>query len=262
MLLTDLQRFWLYSSILIILFAGCSTLPFSGSPDEASPRRMANVKGLESLGMEVGENISADSTYASLISPYKHRVDSIMNVVLGKASAPLTEAKPESSLGNFAADAVRIAAGNMLGKNIDLCILNYGGLRIDLNKGPITVGNIFELMPFENEMVVLRLTGDQVRNLLNEVVKAGGEPISGARLRSFDDRAVDVIVGAQPIRNDQNYWIATSDYLQNGGGNMPTLWNADSVIYTDLKIRDALIQYVESRGNIEANIDGRFRTGG
>ena len=207
----------------------------------------------------VSDEYAPDSAYVSVIAPYKSRVSALMNDTIGFAINALTENKPESSLGNFAADAIRVEASNALRTKVDVALLNYGGLRVNIPRGPITVGNVYELMPFENKLVVVNMKGSELHKLLHEIVAVGGEPISGVRLRASEQRAEDVIVGYRPIQPDSVYTLATTDFLLRGGGNFPTLWKQNEVTYTDMTIRDALINYVSDRSEIESVVDGRYR---
>lgn len=207
----------------------------------------------------ISDEFNPDSSYISLIAPYKNDVSKLMNDTIGFASVPLTEKKPESSLGNFAADAIRVEASNVLRTKVDVALLNYGGLRINIPQGPITVGDMYELMPFENKLVVVTMNGDELHRLLHEIVAVGGEPISGLRLRASQNRAEDVIVGYRPIEKDSTYTLATTDYLLRGGGSFPTLWAQNDVTYTEVTIRDALINYVSDRSEIDNVVDGRYR---
>lgn len=246
---------FLHLAALAIVFSGCGYVSSFTEKDKSGfyPDKS------EYSFWTVTDEYAADSSYINLIAPYKTRVTELMNDTIGFTTQAMTEQKPESSLGNFAADAIRIEASNVLRTKVDVALLNYGGLRVNIPKGPITVGDLYELMPFENKLVVVRMNGAELHELLHEIVIVGGEPISGVRLRASGERAEDVIVGYRPIQSDRMYTLATTDYLLRGGGNFPTLWKQDDVISTDLTIREALINYVSDRSEIEPVVDGRYR---
>ncbi|MBL4593959.1 MAG: 5'-nucleotidase C-terminal domain-containing protein, partial [Flavobacteriales bacterium] len=100
----------------------------------------------------------------SLIQPYKIKLDAEMNeaLVISSEEFPKESGKSETKLGNLVADLSLEIANNLYkpldGDSIDFCLLNFGGLRTSLPKGEITRGKIFELMPFENELIVVTIT--------------------------------------------------------------------------------------------------------
>src|SRR5690606_33834419 len=132
---------------------------------------------------------------------------------------------PEGALGNFAADAMRTVAAEALGEPVDIAVTNNGGLRVPIPEGPITVGALFELMPFENALVLLTLSGTQVDSLAGQIARIGGEPVAGLTftIEEPSRRAVDVRVNGEPVDPGRLYRVVTSDYLADIGGGLPVL---------------------------------------
>ena len=120
-----------------------------------------------------------DSLAATIIAPYKLAIDSVMNEVLCVSDMEMKKGKPESLLGNFVTDLCLQQYADVA----DICIMNNGGLRASLPKGKITRGKIYELMPFENELVVLKLSKYDFLRLLDYLVSRGGEPFSGLSIK-------------------------------------------------------------------------------
>lgn len=196
------------------------------------------------------DNLLIDSTIVRYYLPYKKQLDQEMNKVIGFAETDLFKGKPESKLTNFLADLLLEESRSILSKAgrvpaADLAFLNYGGIRTGIPKGDVTVSKIFELMPFENELVVLQLSGADIQLFLDLIASRGGESISGVRFRIRNSKAVDITVDGKPLAHDSTYWLATSDYVADGGDSYGILMNSTDRINTGAKIRDAIIHYFE-----------------
>lgn len=170
-----------FLSIIVTAFLSCS-----------SPPKLINK---EALPVKLSEQYKAaeDENIKSFILPYADSLSKTMNEVLIVSAQPLTKEQPESLLGNFVADIV-FKRGNekykqMGGDKIDMCVLNNGGLRSALPAGNITIGKLYELMPFENEMVVLSLKGEKMQELFNYIAATGGVPVSNIKLGISDAKA-------------------------------------------------------------------------
>ncbi len=209
----------------------------------------------------ISDSLSGDPEIEALISPYRQRLENAINEVIGQAEVQLQKGGLESTLGNMSADAMLQVANREAIAPVDMSLTNNGGLRVPIQKGPITVGKVFELMPFENMMVVLELSAVQVDSLVQQLAAAGGEPIAGFSF-SFDPEtrvAGDILVGGAPLDAGRTYRLVTSDYLADGGGRVRAIW--DPVGREDLNIllRDAFIEYIRETKNISPQLDGRIR---
>lgn len=185
-----------------------------------------------------------DSALLQLIQPYSDSVNKSMNLVVGEVSESLEKRQPEGSLNNFMADAIRFASEQHFKMPVDAAFVNYGGIRItQLPKGPVTRGKIFELMPFDNILVLQQLTGKQLQQFLDHTAERGGWPMSGVSMRIQDKKAVDVQVNGQPLDPVKTYNIVNSDYVANGGDNANVL-RAIPQKNTGYLMRDALFDYI------------------
>lgn len=209
------------------------------------------------------EEIAADEQVADMISPYKVRLDEAMNQVIGNVAKELPIAKPESPLGNFIADLIHKKSEDYYKKNIDFTIVNYGGLRIPaLPEGEITKGRIFELMPFDNMLVVLEIDANTLRQLFETMASNGGWPISRhVQYIIKDEQATDILINGEAIDEDKIYKLAVSDYLANGGDSLFFLKDKkrDNL---GVLFRDAIIEYItEQNGEaMNATVEGRVTT--
>jgi 2',3'-cyclic-nucleotide 2'-phosphodiesterase (5'-nucleotidase family) len=206
-----------------------------------------------------------DSTIYKAILPYKESMAADMNKVLAESEEALTKGTPESKLGNFFSDALLEIASLKYtpedGLPIDFAFFTNGGLRSSLPKGNITKGNVFELMPFENELVVLSLNGTLAKKLFSYIASKNGVPVSKLRLQIKGTEAVNISVNGYPFDSTKIYKTLTSDYLANGGDQLFFLTEAkrENLI---LKVRDVLIEYMEvknKRGEkLTARLDKRI----
>jgi len=201
----------------------------------------------------------ADPTAEKIIEPYRDSLSGKMNVVIGTSAKEMAKGQPESELGNFCAEAFLNYMRNALHQQADACIINNGGLRLpSLPKGEITVGKVFELLPFDNLLVVNTVSGDSLQKACDAIAKAGGWPIAGIRLTIKDNKAVGVTVNGEPLSPTRSYKVVLSDYVANGGDNMFML-KSNASNNTGVLMRDAMIEYIRSLVlPITADLDRRI----
>jgi len=243
-----------YIFCILFFFSACS-----------APARLDHVEKKQ-YAFSAKEYASVDSSILQNILPYKTKMDAEVNVLIGKSAQPVSKDQPEGLLGNFVADLSLEESKKHFypedNKNVDFCFLNNGGLRAALPAGEITKRNIFEVMPFENELIVLSMTGSDVKQLLNYIVNKNGIPVGGLRMKIKNKEAVEVMINNSPFDTTKIYKAVTSDYLANGGDNLSFLAEIKKREYVNLKIRDAMIEYIEqlTKGGkiIDPKLDGRI----
>jgi len=130
-------------------------------------------------------------------------------------------------------------------KDIDICVLNHGGIRAILPKGNVTTRTAFEIMPFENTSIVVALKGEQIAEIANHIVKEKKpHPISGLTFTIERDFKVrDIRVKGEALVPDRIYYVVTSDYLSNGGDNMIFFKKGTQFFDLNYKLRNILIDY-------------------
>jgi len=218
--------------------------------------------------LTVSESLNTlDNEVVQIYLPYKNILDKDMGRVVSVSETEMIKDKPESNLTNFLADLLltegqKVAVEKGLGVKPDISFFNYGGIRTYLPKGEITVGNIFELMPFENEMVYLHLTGEQIQEFLDVVADNGGDSVGGVRFVISNGKAKNVKVAGTPLANDKQYWLVTNDYVATGGDDLAVFAKRSEFINSGEKIRGVIISYMEDRQkngeNLMAEKDGRI----
>lgn len=181
-----------------------------------------------------------DKKLAAMIAPYRKGVDSLMKVVVGKSAVDLP--KGSNRLLNFAADFV-FERGRKLAGDVDLAIVNKGGLRRDLPQGNITEGMVITLMPFYNYVNVLEIKGSDILEAFNVMAADGGNGVSenvDIRYSKADGECLDVFIDGKPLDPDKVYRLATIDYLAKGGDYMNSLKRGkiiakgEKVLYDDM----------------------------
>ena len=194
---------------------------------------------------------SVDSAIINIITPYQFGIEGQMSEVLTYTKNDLEKGRPQSTIGNFVTDLCLDYA------DADICVMNNGGLRTNINKGKITRGKLYELMPFENELVILNLNKDDYLKLLNYIAKRGGEPFSG--LTIVIDKDGEIISNSWPVdfENGEKVRVLTSDYLANGGDKMSFFHNKEQK-KLGIKLRDVIIDYCSKKDTIFAELDNRI----
>lgn len=191
-------------------------------------------------------NLSNDSSLQTFLRPYADSVNNSMNKVIGRLSVDLEKAQPEGTLGNFMADAMKTMAEKYYNTKVDGAFVNYGGIRLpSVKAGDITRGRIFELMPFDNIIVLQKIQGTVLQEFLDHIVGRGGWPVAGITMQIKNKKAVNVLIDGKPLDVNMTYTIANSDYVANGGDNCEMLKVIPQISNGSL-LRDGLIEYVES----------------
>lgn len=211
-------------------------------------------------------SVSAATTHKNPINeflqPYRDSLNKLMDVPIAQASGVLIKERPAGSLGNFFSDAI-LNIARQKDSNVMLVIANYGGLRVNRwSEGPILVRNVYELMPFDNALVVLDLPGSVLLQWMEHMAKMGGWPVGGACISADTVQHRYYLKTSQSARLEtinekQHYRIATSDYIANGGDRCEFLIGQKQVNHGIL-LRDALFQYLQATKQIVPSNENRF----
>ena len=217
-----------------------------------------------------GELITLDSTslskeqIKSVIKPYKDSMIKEINTVISFAPKSLvrTDGKLQSSLGNLIADLCFEKADSIFfaktGNHVDFAMSNYGGIRAGIDKGNVTNRNVFELMPFENTLVVVELTGEKILELGTYFFKGKtAHPLSKQVQMKINSKGFDIRVSNKMILKDKTYFVATSNYLLSGGDRMYFFKNPVSVFESNYLIRNAIKSYFKSKDTLVSSLDNR-----
>jgi len=188
----------------------------------------------------------------AFVAPYREHINKDLDNVLAYSPETLDKSVGEwqTTIGNLMAD-MTVEMGNPIflsheKKNIDICILNHGGIRSILPKGNVTARTAFEIMPFENSLVVAELKGTEIREMANYILKEKKpHPLNGLQI-IIDKNTMTVkslSVNGKPLEDSKSYYVATSDYLSNGGDNMVFFKKAIATYDMNYKLRNIMINY-------------------
>jgi 2',3'-cyclic-nucleotide 2'-phosphodiesterase (5'-nucleotidase family) len=185
-----------------------------------------------------------DSAMHNMLAPYKQKEAAAMDEVIGYTDAPMSKAQPECTLGYLIADAQLVYAQRK-DPDVKISISNQGGIRIPyLNAGPITKGKVYEIMPFDNKLIIAELSGEVLKQFCDHIAAYGGWPVSGITFKIKSKKAVDILVNGQQVNDQLIYKVATSDYIINGGDDCDFLAHCRRVQY-NVFIRDMMIAYIQ-----------------
>ena len=202
--------------------------------------------------IDVRANTKDAENITEIIEPYKKELALKMDIEIAKSDANYIVERPCSNLMNWMADAVFTNQT----KNAKLsypvfCLLNTGGIRSSLGIGPVSLGDVYKLMPFDNSIVWVKLPIKELSAIESYITESGGEPISNIHIKNdrIEFNGFDRSKAAE-------FWVITSDYLLSGGDRMDFFKKGTEIIETDVLIRDALIEEVKIQG-ILINDEGK-----
>ncbi|MET6990349.1 5'-nucleotidase [Sediminicola arcticus] len=221
---------------------------------------------IESKQIPITNRIKAVDSIDQFVKPYRNRIDEVLDSTLAYATATFSskDGPLNTSAGNFMADIVISEAGPIFKKRtnneIDFAILNRGGIRAEVSKGNVTARNMYQVMPFENTIVVVQLSAKSVRELIAFLIQAHQpHPMSGIQIKLDSKGSLySVNIKGKPFDEDRSYFIATSNYLANGGDNMNFFKNNIGITETDYLLRNAMIDYISKMDTIIPLVDDRF----
>ncbi len=242
-----------------VVFLTIAVLASCGNPEKKLSAVVAKQLAVDSTRLAV-------DSIQNFITPYYNRVEQVLDSTLAYAPFPITKTDGvfNSTAGNLMADIVLAQTEPIFkkrtGNSIDFVLLNHGGIRSAISKGNISARTAYEVMPFENTVVVLELKGKTLQKMVDYLIKSKrAHPVAGMQLVLNKDGSLNSFSIANfPIDNDKSYFVATSDYLVTGGDNMDFFKEALSKTETDYKIRNAMIDYFSKVDTVAPKIDLRY----
>lgn len=224
-----------------------------------------HINKIQGKQIPVTEAISETQSIENFIAPYRKHIDEDLNTILAYAPENIDKKGTwQTKIGNLQSTVTLASANEVFGlrenKSVDICLLNNGGIRSIINKGNITTRTAFELMPFENNLVVVSLKGEQILEMVNYIIKEKKpHPLAGLTFTiDKNDVAKDILVQKQPLDLQKIYFVATNDYLYNGGDNMNFFKKAIQLYDLDYKVRNVWIDYFKEIDTIPVLTDSRI----
>ncbi|MNX28405.1 Trifunctional nucleotide phosphoesterase protein YfkN precursor [compost metagenome] len=225
-----------------------------------------NLTKIEGKQLPITEKGSETPEIENFIKPYRDHINRDLDSILAYSPETLDKStgKWQTTIGNLMAD-VCLQRGNLVfkareKKDIDLCLLNHGGIRAILPKGNVTTRTAYEIMPFENSLIVVALSGNQILEIASYIIKEKKpQPLSGMTFTiSKDNTAKNILIQGKPIDVNKTYYVVTNDYLANGGDNMNFFLKATQKFDLNYKIRNVLIDYFKEVDTIPVKTDVRI----
>ncbi|SFN82396.1 5'-nucleotidase, C-terminal domain [Chryseobacterium oleae] len=226
----------------------------------ASTLQLAEVKTQKNIS--INNELKNDEEFVKIIEPYKQKLDKEMNQKISHTSIDLTKQGDNSNLGSLLADYTFEGADawtkKNLQKNVDAALINIGGIRTTIGKGDIFLKNVFEVMPFENEVIIVKMKGSDLQGLFDYYAKTQvNNPVSHLYIETNNGQLTKSLINGKPVDPSRDYYIATSDYLALGGDNMKFFSKGES-ISTGIRLRDLFIEYFRKNSEVVPNTDVRL----
>ncbi|QED36383.1 hypothetical protein FK178_00995 [Antarcticibacterium arcticum] len=214
----------------------------------------------------IDKNIRADAEIEAFIKPYAEQINKTLDSVVAYNPTDLNKSDGElnTAIGNLMAEIVMEQANPVFksrtGKEIDMVLLNHGGIRSTVGKGPVTARTAYSLMPFENEIVVAELKGNKILEMLTYLENnRTAHPLSGIKIKvNKNYKVISATINGNEIDPNHTYNVATSDYLQQGGDNMTFFKDPVNLYRVDYKIRNAIIDYFNRVDTLRTARDERY----
>jgi 5'-nucleotidase/UDP-sugar diphosphatase len=243
------------------------------------------IAGYNGYLEEVKPNIGKENPAVQMmVEKYKQKVDAILDVRVGEAEFDLDGEKvrkEETNLGDFIADIMRQTS------QADVTIINGGTIRMNIKRGEIKIKDVYSVLPFDNYIVAVKLTGKQIRKALEHGLSGIEEEegwfpqVSGLMLKysrsgKKGSRIREILIAGQPLDPAREYRVATNDFLAVGGDGYKTFAEAikssgtfstiggtiqgEKVVYRDSGrwLRDVVVESIKDRGKIAPAKEGRI----
>lgn len=203
-----------------------------------------------------------DPTFSGIIEDYASEVKEKMDVKLGYAPYNINRGTPESPLGNLSADGLIWAAKRFHNVDADVAVYNSGGVRANIAKGDVTLGDVYAVFPFDNALSILTITGKNLRHLMYEVPNNLYVNKEVKLVSNSSGWVSSITVNGQQIDDKKTYTVATIDYISDNDGYTDILGNPINREDSVEMIRDYFGEYFkyladQNNGQITASNDGR-----
>ncbi|MFY1047775.1 5'-nucleotidase C-terminal domain-containing protein [Chryseobacterium sp. GP-SGM7] len=245
-----MQNKFLLLGIALVSLTACKTTSL----------QVANVETQKNIS--INNELKNDEEFAKFIEPYTLKLNKEMNQKISYTQVDLTKEGDNSNLGNlladFTFDGADVWAKANLNKNIDAALINIGGIRTTIGKGDIMLKNVFEVMPFENEVIIVKFKGSDLQGLFDYYAQnETNNPVSHLYIETQNKQVVKTLINGKPVNPNQDYYVATSDYLALGGDNMK-FFSKGEMIPTGIKLRDLFIDYFKKNQQINPKEEVRL----
>lgn len=239
--------------VLIITFLSYSCTNNKSSLIKVSTEK--NIKIIDSIN---------NNDLELIINPYRKEIKTLEKVIgYSKGSYSVRDSELESTLGNLIADIlyneISVVFKNLESKELDFALFNFGGIRGTLNKGEITQHDLFTIMPWKNSATIVKITGKKVLELVEYINYENlAHPSAGLNIVFKNNDITNISIKENEFDVSKNYYVLTSNFLQEGGDKMVFFANPIELYSLDLNLREVLIKYIQSKKEIIGKLDNRI----
>lgn len=226
-----------------------------------TPLSIANINAEKNIA--VSQDLPEDDHFKKVIEPYRLELEGKMNTIISHTAVDLTKQGDNSNLGNLLADYTLEGADVWARKNgitagVDAAVINIGGIRTTVAAGDIITKQIYEVMPFENEVMIMKMKGSDLQGLYDYYLKTlKNNPVSQIVIETDGDKITKQLINGKPVDPAKIYYIATSDYLALGGDNMD-YFKKGEMIATGIKLRDLFLEKFKANPEVKVPTDVRL----
>lgn len=190
----------------------------------------------------IQQHDAGSKSVTTVVKPYSDSVNKLMNVVIGYNESKLEKKRQGNTLGFFITDAYLEMAKQKVDPTVDAAFMNSGGIRLpEMSAGAITQGKIFELMPFDNLMVLIKVKGSLLKQYLDTLAANDGVIESGITMQIVNKTVQQVMIDGKPLDLNADYRIVHSDYVVMNSNLLKSI-NRTTNGYL---LRDAILDYVK-----------------
>lgn len=259
---------------------------FLGKLEVAVKDKKTSLVGYKLLPID--NSVVPEPKLAEIINKLQDKLEKESHKAIGSSNVEFDAIKShirtsETNLGDLFAQAIKEAF-----PEVDIALQNSGGIRGEeiKAKGNITMKDVWEWHPYENKIVLVTLTGKQVKEVIERGVSS--LPISkgtflqvaglsytvdltglpqelssdNAAINFQGDRVMDIKVNGKPLNYNQNYRVAVNDFMVNGGDGFVTLAKAQDIVITNKSLVDVVVAYIKKHSPINIQTDGRIKVKG
>ena len=229
-------------------------------------KETSTLSRIDAKLIKIDSTLTTIDSIETYIAPYRKRINEVLDSTLAYAPKLITKeiGTYNTAAGNLMADIVLSEANPIFksrnGKEIDFVLLNHGGIRSIISSGNVSARTAYEVMPFENSIVVVELSGKSVLEMVGFLINSKrAHPIAGMQIiLDRTNQLKSLKIQNEPFIEKRNYFVATSDYLVTGGDDMGFFRDTLNSINTDYMIRNAMIDYFKKVDTVKSVIDDRF----
>lgn len=226
-----------------------------------TPMNLVQVSPQKNTRVEA--DVEEKKELVAVIQPYKKKLDDQMNQRLSHTKVELNRSGDNSNLGGLLADFLFEGGNEWAKKNnipkIHAAILNIGGIRTNIMAGNILLRNVFEVMPFENEVVIMKMKGEDIQEVFNYYERTQkNNPVSHLYIEVEKGKLMKGLIDGETPQKGKDYYIATSDYLAQGGDYM-TFFAKGEMTKTGMTLRDLFIEKFKQNPEVKVKDEIRLK---